>query len=117
MSFASRHNKGSRFDIDIKGFSFVSLETLYKDNKDAVYTMNGVYINRKSEYGDHPVAIVVEGEHLVDFPSYMTAEINEMLRNDADVDAINAGEAKFKVETYKAKNHKNKLCYGVRWVD
>ena len=117
MSFASRHNKGSRFDIDIKGFSFVKLETLYNDNKDAVYTLNGIYINTKSEYGEHPVGIVVEGERLVDFPSHMTAEVREMLNNGADIDAINAGEAKFKVEAYTAKNHKNRLCYGVRWVD
>ena len=119
MSFASRHNKGVRvFDIDLEGFEFINLETLYKDNKpDTVYTMDGVYINSKSEYGDHPVAIVAERSLLVDLPGHMTEDIREILRSDAEVEEIKAGNAKFVVESYKNKKYKNKICYGIKWVD
>ena len=117
MSFASRHNKsGVNFDIDTKDFSFKSLRDLYKENgKDYVYAMYGIYINRKSEFGDHPVAIIPELMILADFPSSMTEDVEEMLKSDEDIADIKNGKAAFKIDEYKHKKYK-KMCYGIQWV-
>ena len=117
MSFASRHNKsGVNFDIDTKDFTFKSLKDLYKENgKNCEYAMYGAYINRKSEYGDHPVAIIPELMTLADFPASMTEEVEGMLMSDEDISDIKEGKAVFKIKEYKHKKYK-KLCYGIEWV-
>ena len=117
MSFASRHNKGGvNFEIDTKGFTFKSLEELYKENgKDAFYIVDGMYINRKSEYGAHPVAILGALEILADLPGHLTEEVEEILANDEDIADIKAGNARFTIEAYKHKKYK-KTCYGIKWV-
>lgn len=117
MSFASRHNKGSLFSVDTEGFEFSSLKELYEADGDGrIYTVDGLYINTKSEYGDHPVAIISEIQKLVDFPNHMSKEVKDILQNDADIEDIQNGNAKFVIELYYAKKYKNKKCYGVRWV-
>ena len=50
MGLMDKYNKGGvTFEIDIKDFSFVTLETLYKrDNGKTVFPVDGLYINKKS---------------------------------------------------------------------
>lgn len=116
MSFASRHNKGTVFNIDTTGFVFQNAESLYKNNGDgAVYTVDGLYINRKGKFEDHPVAIVAEHKYLVDFPPHMTDDVEAMLKDSDDIEAIKNGEARFVIEPYTSKKY-NRLCYGIKWV-
>lgn len=115
MGFADRHNKGSKFDIDIEGFEFKSLSELFKRDKGkGVYTMNGVYINRKSKFGAHPVAICEGDEMLVDLPAHMLEDIQDMLASPEDVEDIKNGEARFMIEEYVQKDY-NRKCYGIKW--
>lgn len=114
MSFASKHNKGGiNWGINTDGFAYTSLEELYKASADAIYILRGVYINRRSRYGDAPVAIL--DKCFVNLPSYLLQTCEEMLADDETVEDIKAGRAGFEVETYTSKE--GRLCYGVRWLD
>lgn len=115
MAFSvNKFNKGSRYDFSIpKDFKFVSLHDLYNDNGlNFVYEVKGLYINRKSKYGDNPV--VVTGAELVDLPKHMLDTVNEMRIDPEVTDAINAGHVGFTIYTYE-KN--GRVCYSVNWVD
>lgn len=117
MSFASRHAKGSIFECNTDGFEYKKLEELYKEaGADHEHQLQGLYINRKSEYGDAPVAITTDC--FVNLPQYMLDECAEILKSENDINDIKAGKVGFKVETYeKELNKKKKLCYGIRWID
>lgn len=116
MFNASKYNKGNKFDFRTpESFQFTTLETLYKVNgADKVYTIKALYINRKSQYGDHPV-IVTDAE-LVDCPKHLLDTVENMINDDEAVEAINSGKVGFSVYTYKDKKH-NKTCYSVNWED
>ena len=118
MGLMDKYNKGGvTFDIDITGFTFASLEDLYnRDNGKTIFGIDGLYINKKSSFGNHPVAIVACENMLVDFPSHMTDDIVEMLKDLEVVEAIKAGEVGFTVQSYVHKQFK-KTCYGVHWED
>lgn len=115
MAFSvSKFNKGSRYDFQIpKDFKFVSLHDLFNDNgKDFIYGVKGLYINRKSKYGDAPV--VVTTNELVDLPKHLLDTVQEM-RADKDVtDAINNDHVGFQIYTYEKDG---RVCYSVNWVD
>ena len=118
MGIMSKYNKGGvKFEIDINGFRFVTLEDLFsRDGGKTIFGIDGLYINKKSNFGDHPVAIVgVEGI-LVDLPSYMVEDVRVILSDPEAVEAIKNGHVGFSVQMYEQKQYK-KTCYGVRWED
>lgn len=116
MSFADRFNKGSvKFDVDTENFKYYSLEDLYKNNgKDRQYKLLGVYINKKSKFGDAPVAIL--SDMFVNLPAHELDNIKEMLSNNEAIEVIKAGKLGFIIEPYTSKNFGTD-CYGVRWID
>lgn len=118
MGLMDKYNKGGvKFDVDIAGFSFVNLESLYaRDNGNTVFGIDGLYINKKSSFGDHPVAIVASESILVDLPGFMTDDVKEILRDSEVVEAIRAGKVGFSVQQYESKNFK-RICYGIKWED
>lgn len=116
MSFAARHRKGSIFDCNTEGFEYKKLSELYAEEPDFEHQLQGLYINRKSQYGDAPVAITTE--FFVNLPEYMLEEVQDILRSADDVADIRAGKVGFKVETYEKEiGKKTKTCYGIRWID
>ena len=117
MSFAARHNKGSVFSCDTEGFEYKSLKDLYEENGSAeVYPIQGLYINRKSEYGNAPVAICLE--YFVNLPQHMTDEVEMILKTIEDIEAIRAGKVGFTIDQYtKTIGKKEKTCHGIKWVD
>ena len=118
MGFADRHSRGTRvFDIELEGFDFISLEDLYAvDNGKGEYTLSGFYINRKSQFGAHPVGILEENELLVDLPKHMTEDFEDMLADEQDLEDIKTGNARFRIVKYESKKY-HKTCYGIRWID
>lgn len=118
MGLMDKYNKGGVvFDVDIKGFTFTSLEELYKrDNGKTIFGIDGLYINKKSAFGEHPVAIVAVEQLLVDLPSHLTEDVKLILQDPEVVEAIKAGKVGFSVETYEQKQFK-KVCYGIKWED
>lgn len=116
MSFASKYNKtGIKFDVDASGFDFVNLETLYKEHGEGrKYEIDALYINTKSEYGAHPVAVIEDLQLKADLPKHLKETAEEMLSDDEAIEAIRSGRAGFIIDPY-LKN--GKQCYGVRWID
>lgn len=48
MSFASKHRKGGiDWNIDTKDFEYKTREELFKKDPEKVYTLRGIYINKK----------------------------------------------------------------------
>ena len=117
MSFASKHNKGSKFNIDTEGWTeYRDLKTLYKENgAEFVYPLHGFYINKKSQFGHAPV--IISDGYFVNCPAHMLDEVNSILADAEDIAAINNNSVGFKIRTYEAKNYKNKKCYSVEFVD
>lgn len=124
MSFATKYNKGGKFDLSVKAFTdYYSLEKLYNENgKDAVYKLGAVYINKKSKFGNAPTFAVIDdkftcGGYFVNIPAYMLEQANDILADPEALAEINAGKVGFVIETYEAGKFGNKLCYGVRFTD
>lgn len=117
MSFASRHNRGTLYNVDTTGYEYVKPTDLLKRmSEDTVYQIAGLYVNTKSKFGPAPVAIVPEYHILVNLPSHMTEEVFEILGNASDVEAINNGLVGIQFERYTSRKY-NSECVGVNWVD
>lgn len=115
MSFATRHNKGGiDWGINTDGFEYMTRDKLYKEAPDNIYTLRGIYINKKGRFGDHPVAIT--DNCFIDFPDYMTDECIDIMKSEEDVADIKAGKVGFKIQEFTDKNF-GKLCYGIGWED
>lgn len=116
MSIANKYNHGVRFDYTIpQDTPFIGLAKLYEsEGEGVVYPIHGLYINRKSKYGEAPVAIC--DDMLVNLPKHLLDTVKQMLLDDEFVDAVNRGKVGFKIYTYTVKNN-NSLLYSVNWLD
>ena len=87
MSFADKYNKvNTIFDIDIKDFEFMDGYGFFEKYGDNVVKIDGLYINKKGLFKDHPVAILESEKILLDLPSHMTDTVKEVL---LDAESIN----------------------------
>ena len=117
MSFATRHNKGTLFNVDTTGYEYAKPADLLKRMpEDTVYQIAGLFVNTKGKFGAAPVAIVPEFKLLVNLPSHMTEEVFEILGNASDVEAINNGLVGIQFERYTSRKYLRD-CIGVNWVD
>lgn len=122
MSFASKHNKGGiQWGIDSKDFPYISCKDLAEmghiDIANAI-VLRGLFISRNKdakhlkEYGPSVVAII-DGK-LVNLPNHMLEEVEGILADPEDVEAIKAGHVGFYIRAYESHG---KDCYGVQWID
>ena len=118
MSFAEKYNKGKEriFDIDITDFRFMNMEDVFKNFGTNVIKVDGLYINTKSDYGNHPVAINVDDGLLIDLPQHTTETVEEVLKDGESISLIKRGAVGLRAQKYISKKYK-KTCYGVEWVD
>lgn len=116
MSFASKFNKGKKFEIDVTGFSsYYNLKTLFtKVGSDHIYPVRAIFINTKGKYGEHP-QVATDG-YFISLPSHLTATCKDILADDESVETINRGLVGLKVYEYTTPNA-SKPCYSVEWVD
>jgi len=116
MSFASKFNKGKKFEIDVTGFhGYYNLKTLYtKVGGEHVYPVRAIFINTKGKYGEHPQ--VATDSYFISLPSHLTATCKDILADDESVETINRGLVGLKVYEYTTPNA-NKPCYSIEWVD
>ena len=116
MSFASRHSKGSKFNVNTEGFEYKNLEDLYNEDATAIWPIQGLYINKKSKFGNAPVAIC-EG-FFANLPSHLLDECVEILTSEDDINDIKAGKVGFSVYTYEKENGKKiETYYSINWED
>ena len=118
MGLMDRYNKGGvTFDIDITNFTFVDLKSLFKKSPEGeVFKIDGLYINKKSSFGDHPVAILAQEELLADLPAHLVEDVKAMLQDSEVVNAIKDGKVGFTIHEYDQKQYRKK-CYGIHWED
>ncbi len=120
MSFAKKHKKGTiDWGIDTKDFQYFKLSELNEMNgADQTYVLRGVFVNRKKtekmlkEYGASPVGILED--RLLNLPNHMLEEIEGILKDEEDIEAIMNGEAVFKIREYESHG---KTCYGIDWQE
>lgn len=113
MSFGSKRNKGLiNFNIETGDFEFKALKDLEVNN---IYKFDGLYINTKSKYGPHPVAIVADAKLLIDLPKHLVDEVKDILADAEDVADIKAGKCGFRVYEYNTDD--KTLCRSINWVD
>lgn len=99
MSIAKHNRRENRFKIDTQGFDFKKLGELYNRKKpDMVFTVHGLYINRKSKYGDSPFA--ASDGYFISLPAHLTDVVKEILSDDDSVKQINDGKAGLVIRTY-----------------
>ena len=117
MSFAEKYNKvNTIFDIDIKDFEFIDGYDFIATYGARTIPINGLYINKKGMYNDHPVAILVNEKKLLDLPSHMTDTVKEILSDDESINLIKKGVVGIKAHKYTdTKYHKD--CVGFDWCD
>ena len=117
MSFAEKYNKvNTIFDIDIKDFDFMDGYDFIAKYGNNIVKIDGLYINKKGMYKDHPVAILVDEKKLLDLPAHMTDIVNEILSDAEAISLIKKGLVGVKAHEYTDnKYHKN--CVGFDWCD
>ena len=113
--FASKYNKGGKFNINTSDFNYERIKDLYNNNGEEYGDpLTAIYINNKSKFGDSPV--FATDNFFVNIPEYMLDVSYEILADDESIDAINNGEVGFTIYTYTDKKF-NKECFGVKFVD
>lgn len=117
-NFARRHNRGNLFDIDTTDYTYTSPAELYSGYRgtDMIYTVGGLYLNKKSKFGVGAVAILPEVRMMLNLPSHMVNEVEEILGNSEDVDDIRNGRVGITLEKYYSRKY-SRDCIGIRWVD
>ena len=120
MSFAKKHKKGTiDWGIDTKDFEYFKLSDLFEMNgADVTYTLRGVFVNRNKpekqlkEFGASPVGIL--DDRLINLPNHMLSEIEDILKDEEDIESIMNGEAVFKIRQYESHA---KTCYSIDWQE
>ena len=117
MGFAEKYNKfNTIFDIDIKDFEFMDGHEFIAKYGGNVVKIDGLYINKKGMYNDHPVAIIADEKALLDLPSHMTDTVNEILQDSESINLIKKGLVGVKAHEY-VDNVYHKHCVGYEWCD
>lgn len=101
----------SKFNYEKKDREFINLRDLYSQSADAKHTVQAMYINNKSKYGDAPV--VYTDDYMVNFPTHLTNTVKDLRGNNEIVEQINQGNIAFQIYEYQGKNGKG---YSVNFV-
>lgn len=124
MSLFSKLNKNSAFaEVNTKDFTFVSPKDMYLEVGSEPFTINGVYLDKKSsKFGTQAVAILSEYNKLLNLPSYLVEDVQTILESQDMIDEIKASKVKISLTQYtndysKQKDGSIKHFYSVTWVD
>lgn len=120
MSFAKKHKKGTiDWGVNTENFEYFKLQDLFEMNgADEKYVLKGVFVNRNKpekqlkEFGASPVGILED--KLINLPNHMLSEVEEILKDEEDIESIMNGEAVFKIRQYESHA---KTCYGIDWQE
>ena len=117
MGFAEKYNKfNTIFNIDIKDFHFMDGQEFIAKYGDNVVKIDGLYINKKGKFNDHPVVIIADEKILLDLPAHMTDTVNEVLKDSESIGLIKKGLVGLKAHEYVDKTYR-KSCVGYEWCD
>lgn len=119
MTFAKKHNKGTGSVFTFRqeeGVSYYKLKEMFEkgftDEKNA-FQIVGFFVNRGGRYGDSCSAIC-KGFN-VNLPSHMLHTVEDIMRDQEDIDAVNAGSVWAYV--YEYTNSRGGKSYALNFVD
>ena len=99
MGIASHNMRETRFKVDTTGFEFKKLGELFNAGKpETVFSVYGLYINRKSKYGDSPFA--ASDGYFISLPSHMVDVVKSILEDDEAISQMNSGKAGLVIRPY-----------------
>lgn len=114
MSFASKFNRTTSFDVDTTGFRYVKFSDLFANGgAKKVHRVNGMYII-KGKLETQPVFIDANRRQLVNAPAHLTEMIREILADPEAVQAIKDDTVGYTLREYESHGKK---CYTLQWVD
>lgn len=114
MSFASRYNRGNRWDIKTDNFEYKKIsEVVAADGEDVPYKIFGVLYNPSGKFGES-CAVILES-CFVNLPKHMVETVKEILGSSEDVEDIKAG--KVGIEFYSYQGSDGKPYYSANWID
>lgn len=96
----SKHNRqAAKFKVDTTGFEFKKLGDLYDAKApDTVFSVYGLYINRKGKYGESPFA--ASDGYFISLPAHLTDTVKEICADVESVAQINDCKAGLTIRTY-----------------
>lgn len=113
MGLMNKFNKGGiDWGIETKDLPYRELKEY---NVGDTIVIKGLFINRKGNFDDHPVAII-DGA-LLDLPSHLHDAATEILADSEVVEAIKDGKVGVKVRSYDADKFGKKDLRSVEWID
>lgn len=99
MGIAAFNRRETRFKVDTTGFVFKKLNDLFEENKpETVYSVYGLYINRKSKFGDSPFA--ASDGCFISLPNHMVDQVKDILKDSESIDQMNEGKAGLVIRPY-----------------
>ena len=119
MSFAEKHNKTRIFEIETEGLEYLKPEEAFnKYGEEAVYRLAALFINRKGNYDDAPVAVVTTNndQFMLNMPAHMTEEVEKILADSTDIKDTKSGKVGIRLRPYHQKKF-NRDCFGQEFVD
>ena len=114
MSMAKHNRRENRFKVDTTDFPYKKLGELFnKATPETVFSVYGLYINRKGKYGESPFA--ASDGYFISLPSHLVDVVKEILADDSCIDQMNAGKAGLIIRPYD--DDKGVTHYSADFVD
>ena len=114
MSFARRHNKVNKWNIDTTNFEYTKIKDIVAaDGEDVTYKVYGVTISRGGKYGDS--ASVILESCFVNLPKRMVDDVASILASDEDMHDIISGKVGIEFYSYRGKD--DSTYYSANWID
>lgn len=99
MGIAAHNRVERRFTVDTTGFEFKKLGDLYDAKKpDMVYSVYGLYINRKGKYGESPFA--ASDGYFISLPAHLTDVVKAILNDSEAIEQMNTSKAGLVIRPY-----------------
>lgn len=108
---------------DFDDVPFASLEEIFKNYGDLPFLIRGFWLNPKSKFGTHGVAMAEfmgdDGEverYNLSLPAHCNESIETILATPEYIGGINDGKCVAKAVKYTAKKY-NRECFTIQFID
>lgn len=104
MDFLNKYNNDTFFDFETpETHEYKSLRDLYNKDIDNTYTIRAIFINTKSKFGDHPVAVT--DNELINLPQHLLKNCQDMINDNEAVHHINEGDVGIEIYEYMSSKY------------
>lgn len=104
-------NGGAKFEYDNeKERDYIKLGEL---DMSKTYPIEALFINTKGKFGDQ--GVIISGDYIVNLPNHLTEMIEDMIKDDEMVEAINDRLFDFEIYEFESKKY-NRKSHGINLV-